>query len=219
MHVQKPIVVLAGLSLLAVVRPADAGPTISPGKAVAEPVQPAGKFDFVEYFKERGLNTPCAGESVVNDTICIASMENNNFSPCLCTVIYNTTRQLKELSSPSLSSSPPGASLDPSGVRIAMSKSIEFNDSVAYETWKNASRLSPSMKLLMGFLNDIDQWNFVCYNRNKAVTSYCKFLNVNIWLWTACAPQTPKECVYRFVPIYYCHATLYFYRSNAFDCF
>jgi len=128
------------------------------------------KLGLVKYFKELEVDKFC--KSQVLDDENFKTYEGKNSVPCLCTVIY---RMNKELTS---------CNINTADVESAKNKTNDFKlNDVTYKIWKNVSKTSPSLKLLMDPLANVAQWNAICYDHiNKDVQPYCKFLNVEVLL-------------------------------------
>lgn len=141
------------------------------------------KLGLVKYFNELKLDMYCNNSLLDNDDF--KKLEPIDPSQCLCTVIYNMT---KELESSNISIS------DVKAAKLQTKINYE-SDEKTFQIWKNVTKLSPSLKLLMEPLNDIKAWKFVCHKdySMENLGLLCQFLNVEIMLLYN---STHKLCEY-----------------------
>lgn len=139
------------------------------------------KLDLVKYFNELKLNELC--EYSILDDNKFKKLEPINPVPCLCTVIYNTTKELES------------SNISIFDVNTAKSKSKINDDLTAYNTWKNVTILSHSLKLLMDPLDNLTKWQMICHSGysifNRSVL--CQFLNLEVILLNY---SKQKQCEY-----------------------
>ncbi|XP_025415998.1 uncharacterized protein LOC112687485 isoform X2 [Sipha flava] len=136
---------------------------------------------FVDYFKKLELDQRC--NMPILSIYEYKKFENdNNITPCLCTIIYNMTQELNTI----LENVSETAKINIS--------SYQSNNLALYEVWKNVSIKSSSLKLFMEPLKDEEKWRNICHSieNDNEVTRYCKFLNFEIMLWHNILPK-PKE--------------------------
>lgn len=178
--------------LLTVVQLGNAGP-VTPESTVGELIvsTTSDKSELVNYFKELKLDKYCNSPLLKDENF--KAYETNNPTQCLCTVIYYTNKELLECHY-----------VNPSSVESAKNKTDNntFNDPNIYEIWKNVSKTSPSLKLLMEPLKNITLLKNICYNNvMNVINSHCKFLNVEVLLLYSSLLK-PKECEYNIMYYY-----------------
>jgi hypothetical protein len=142
---------------------------------------------FVDYFKKLELDQRC--NMPILSIYEYKKFENdNNITPCLCTIIYNMTQELNTI----LENVSETAKINIS--------SYQSNNLALYEVWKNVSIKSSSLKLFMEPLKDEEKWRNICHSieNDNEVTRYCKFLNFEIMLWHNILSK-PKERKYTYL--------------------
>jgi hypothetical protein len=139
------------------------------------------KSGLIQYFKELELDKYCI--SPILDGTMFKTFEGvNDVAPCLCTVIYYTTKEIMQ------------SSLNSSHLALAKNQTVQFNGPVVYEVWKNTTKKSTYLELLMNPLNNISKWNKVCLTVEKTLSPFCKFLNVEV-LMLNMDLQKPNESI------------------------
>lgn len=166
------LLVLVAVGVLA--RPDDANPV--PDNSVGHLMTSTpsfAKFGLIEYFVDLKLVDQCT-TPVMNESR-LKAVELINYPAAVCSVIYNVTAELT-----SADYWPVNAS-DVEDAK-ANTENYKITNVTIYETWKNVSEISPTLKLLMSPLNNIAKWKVFCLNLNHVMFPYCKFLNVEILL-------------------------------------
>lgn len=141
------------------------------------------KSGLVNYFTELGLNKHC--NYPVLDVNNFTTIENEYTLPCFCTVIYNISKEFDH------------GHINATEFEAAKNTSSGYklkDNLTMYDMWTKVTKLSPSMKLLMGPLNNLTKWTKVCYNFNNVLHPYCTFLNVEVLLLYNSVLQKPNEC-------------------------
>lgn len=128
------------------------------------------KFGLLNYFKDLNLDKFC--NHPLLDVNSFKTVENEYAFQCFCTVIYNVSNEFEY----SLINS-----IDLEAAKNT-TNDHKFKDETMYGIWKNVTKISQSMKLLMDPLNNVNKWNKVCYNLENELHTYCKFLNVEVLL-------------------------------------
>ncbi|CAI6362444.1 unnamed protein product [Macrosiphum euphorbiae] len=128
------------------------------------------KLGLLNYFKDLNLDQFC--NFPLLDVNSFKTVENEYAFQCFCTVIYNVSNEFDY----SLVNS-----IDMEAAKNT-TNDHKFKDETMYGMWKNVTKISQSMKLLMDPLNNVTKWNKVCYNLNNELHTYCKFLNVEVLL-------------------------------------
>lgn len=183
MHlINKQLVIFTGLLVFVPLNNASPLPETTIGELMTS-INSSDKLGLVNYFKELKLDKNC--NSGILDVKSFQTNEKNFKVPCLCTVIYNTTKILETYS------------LSESEVEAAKTatNNYKYGDASVYENWKNATSVSPSLKLLMDPLVNVTQWNLYCHNIDNNLIPFCKFLNVEILLLKNYI-QTSNPCKY-----------------------
>lgn len=141
------------------------------------------KIGLINYFNELGLSKHC--KSPLLNVSNFKMFENEDVVPCLCTVIYNMSKELDD------------KVINVLDVELAKNKTnnYKYKNPNVYNIWKEVTDISPSLKLLMDPLNNITKWNSICYNIKDVLYPYCKLLNVEVLLLYN-TMQKPKECKY-----------------------
>lgn len=172
-------VIVAGLLALAAARPENASPaTITVSQLMAS-LSP-DKIGLSKHFERMELDKQC--QSPVVDSKSFNAFENvNNVGPCLCTVIFNMTRELETLP------------LDAADLANASKSGVNELDSAAYSRWKNVTGSSASLKLLMDPLNNATQLYAMCHNFNNVLSAYCKFIDLEVLLLNIALQKPLKE--------------------------
>lgn len=143
----------------------------------------SSKTGLLNYFKDLHLDIHC--DFALLDVNNFKMIENEYTSQCLCTVIYNISNEFEY-------SLVNAIDLD---AAKNMTNNHKFKDKTMYTMWTNVTEISQSMKLLMDLLNNITKWNKVCYNLDNKLTSYCKFLNVEVLLLHNSSLEKTKKSI------------------------
>lgn len=152
-----------------------------PEKTVSQLINDSpDNFGLINYFNELNLTEHCKSPIIVVNKFKIS--EHVDIVPCLCTVIYNMTKELEHIV------------FETSDVNVAKNKTNNYKskNEMMYNMWKDVSKISPSLKFLMDPLNT-NKWNILCHNIDEVIYPYCKFLNVEILLLHN-TKQILKEC-------------------------
>jgi len=140
------------------------------------------KLGLLNYFEDLNLNKYC--NFPLLDVNSFKAVENEFVFQCFCTVIYNVSNELDYNLVNSID------------LEIAKNTTNDhkFKDETIYGMWKNVTKISQSMKLLMDPLDNVIRWNKVCYNLKNELHSYCKFLNVEVLLLQNSRLEESKTC-------------------------
>lgn len=194
MHTTEKQLIFA--SLIAIVRLGNAAPTLQymSVSQLMENINSTGEPDLVKYFKELELYDNCI--SPILEVTKFETIEINNPAPCLCTVIYNLTKELESFHSINLSN-----------LKAAINETNQFSKTKIYDYWLNAHKhMGSNNKLLfqhlMAPLNTTEMWSRVCYNLKKDFNPFCKFITVEIALFERTNTiQKSKESKFNFYVI------------------
>lgn len=136
----------------------------------------AKKFDLVSNITEMDLQNSCATPLIYENNF--SKSLASHYESSVCTIIYNVSRELETKN----------VVWDESTIN-QFSKSFVSVNTDMYEVWKNVTSQSPTLKLLMEYLNEPKKWKSVCYNFNDDLFPYCKFLHFEVLLMLV-----HKEC-------------------------
>lgn len=145
------------------------------------------KFDLLNYFTELQLQDSC-----MSPLINASNFPNSlisHYESSLCTIIYNVTKELEDKGKGIPDNFPYNSA------KSLLEKSNKSEDMFA--VWKNVSKISesPSLNLLMKYLNEPKKLNRVCYNFNGELFPYCKFLHSEVLLLQTIFQET-NVCEY-----------------------
>ncbi|XP_050435712.1 uncharacterized protein LOC126842676 isoform X2 [Adelges cooleyi] len=127
---------------------------------------PVDDLGLVKYFKQLDLYDTC--DIKILDVNKTKHFEINNPELCMCTIIYNMTKELSN------------SNVSVSDVELAKTQTANFDAMALYDIWTKATVSSPSLTLFMEPLNSFKRWHAICYNVEDEIKPLCKMLNVEV---------------------------------------